>query len=391
MEVSILQDHLAPNGTADGVTLYKNVSTDTICYKNKRGVILPLGSSGGTVFDNVIATGTTALDTSTTLSYGVNVFTTITSTNRAAKLPAAITGQIVIVVNNTTSALTLYPSMVGGSINGVVDGVATVPPDGKPYSFYCIKNPLPGAWTWSAPATNQYDSGIISVTLSSGSITPGNTNPYVSAYDNTYKNIIASTNTYAAGNGSKGAFNILGVPGTGSVANQSIYFQPTIPWNSITKIKVYTNASVASSYYIAVNGEIDLYEINSNPINMIANEQSVAAVYWNNDTNNVIPGTPINSGEIQPYIGAPGTYWGELIIPNSTMTSTNAPGNNISTSIIGAVDQGDIMYPYTNSSYIGQLVNRYYNCFMSFMIHPMKTTNYGSNQTFEFRFIIEHT
>jgi len=390
MKVETLANQKVPNGTNSEVTLFKDINRDIICFKNKNGVVIPLGG-GGVVYEGLTATGTSQATTKTTLNYGINVFTTITSTNYAARLPIANTGQVVTVVNNTSAALFLHPSMAGGSINNSVNGVATVPPDGKAYSFYCTKNPLPGAWTWSAPAVDQYDSGDISITLTSGSITPGNTNPFISAYNNTYKNIVAAPNTYAAGNGTKGSFQVLGIPGVGSVASQSLYFQPTTPWNSITKIKVYTNASVASSYFIAVNGEIDLYEINSNPINMVANGQSIAALYWNNDTNNVIPGTPINAGEIQPYIGAPGTYWGELIIPNSVWTSTNAPGNNISTSIIGAVDQGNILYPYSNPSYVGQLVNSYYNCFMSFMMQPMKNVNYGANKVFQFRFVIEHT
>ena len=384
MEVKILQDYLAPNGTADGVTLYKNVSTDTICYKNKRGVILPLGSSGGTVFDNVVATGTTALNTSTTLSYGVNVFTTITSTNRAAKLPAAITGQIVIVVNNTTSALTLYPSMVGGSINGVVDGVATVPPDGKPYSFYCIKNPLPGAWTWSAPATSQFDSGVISIAVSSGTGFNGN-NPFITAYDNTIKTILSGFTSFNAGYNGKNKGLFLG----SASSPDAIYFKPPTSWNSITKIKVYTNAAASSRVNLLANGEIDAYDISTNDV--VNNGASVGgAPVFNMFLNTVIPGTAINAGQIQPYIGAPGTYWGEYTIPNPVLgTSNNSP---FTSSVIGDQDFGNSIFTGSSpSQYVGQLVNNFYSCYLSFQMQPMWNANYGSNQTFEFRFIIEHT
>ena len=273
MEVKILQDYLAPNGTPEGVTLYKNVSTDTICYKNKRGVILPLGSSGGTVFDNVVATGTTALNTSTTLSYGVNVFTTITSTNRAAKLPAAITGQIVIVVNNTTSALTLYPSMVGGSINGVVDGVATVPPDGKPYSFYCIKNPLPGAWTWSAPATSQIVLAEISISHTQGAASGG--------YGYTTANLGATIGAvYNAGN----------ISLTGNWLSENV---PT----SLVKMKTYTNilASDLSSNSVMDDITVELYQTTKNSATSVKFAQEVQQ-YFNGDSPNLfVNGGALNS------------------------------------------------------------------------------------------------
>jgi len=157
MKVETLANQNVPNGTSSEVTLFKDVSKDIICFKNKDGVIIPLGG-GGMVYEGLTATGTSQATTKTTLNYGINVFTTITPTNFCARLPIANTGQVVTVVNNTSSALSLHPSMAGGSINNTVNGIATVPPDGKAYSFYCIKNPLPGAWTWSPPAVAQFES-----------------------------------------------------------------------------------------------------------------------------------------------------------------------------------------------------------------------------------------
>ena len=273
MEVKILQDYIAPNGTSEGVTLYKNVSTDTISYKNRNGVILPLGSSGGTVFDSVVATGTTLSNTKTTLSYGVNVFTTITSTNRAAKLPAAITGQIVIVVNNTTSALTLYPSMVGGSINGVVDGVATVPPDGKPYSFYCIKNPLPGAWTWSAPATSQIVLAEISISHTQGVASGG--------YGYTTANLgVGIGSVYNAGN----------ISLTGNWLSENV---PT----SLIKMKTYTNilASDLASTSVMDDISVELYQTAKDSSTSVKFAQEVRQYFNGSSLNLSVNGGALNS------------------------------------------------------------------------------------------------
>jgi len=196
MDIQELQDYLAPNGSDSQVTLYKSSTSDTLCFKNKRGIIIPVGSGGGVVNKNMSATGTTAANTKTILTYGVNVFTSITNTARAAKLPTAVTGQSVIVVNNSSATLTLYPSTTGGKINGVIDGSAIIPPDGKSYTFYCIENPLPGEWTWDAPAIGQFDSGNISMTVT-GTGNAGN--PTISAYDNTVKNIVTGYNNSNVG------------------------------------------------------------------------------------------------------------------------------------------------------------------------------------------------
>lgn len=108
------------------------------------------------VSKNLSATSTTFAGTLTVLSYGVNVFTTVTSTNYAAKLPQPTTGKSVFVTNNGAVALSLFPSNIGGQINNLpLNQPAIIPADGKLYQFICIENPLPGAWTWSAPATGQ--------------------------------------------------------------------------------------------------------------------------------------------------------------------------------------------------------------------------------------------
>jgi hypothetical protein len=383
MVVNTLANQNVPNGTNSEVTLFKDISKDIICFKNKDGVVIPVGG-GGVVYDGLVATGTSQATTKTTLNYGINVFSTITNTNYAARLPIANTGQVVTVVNNTNSALALHPSMNGGSINNTLNGIASVPPDGKSYSFYCIKNPLPGAWTWSAPAIGQFESDTITMTVSSGT-GGGGTNPYFSAYNNIVKSLINSPTTYAAGQDGKFKPPVLGIPN----GNNPIYFRPDIPWGTITKIKVYTNSTTPSKYYLAANGECSYYDISTN--DYIQNGPSVAAGFtWDTATNNVVAGTPISAGFIQPYVGAPGTYWGEVSFPNPVMASNN--GANFTSSVIGNEDLGN--EPFTGTfpaQYIGQLINNFYSCFLSFQMQPMFGVAYGANQAFQVKFIIEHT
>jgi hypothetical protein len=383
MQVETIQDHLVPNGTPSEVTLFKSAQTDTICFKNSRGVVLPVGSGGGNVFKGLVATGTNANNTKTVLNYGINVFTTITNTNYSAKLPIAITGQTVIVVNNTASALKLYPSMEGGAINNIQNNPVIIPPDGISYSFHCIQNPLPGAWTWNPPATAQFDSGNISISISSGTGF-GGFNPFISAYDNVVKNVLSGITSFNAGYNGKNKGLIQGSPSS----PDTIYFKPATSWGSVTKIKVYTNATAASYMNLIANGEIDFYDTATGDI--INNGPSVGgALAWNVNIANVIPGTPVG-GIIQPFVGAPGTCWGEYVLPSSILsTANNTP---FTSSVIGDQDFGDQLFTGTfPPEYVGQLVNNFYSCYLSFQMQPMYAVAYGANQTFQFRFIIEHT
>jgi len=78
------------------------------------------------------------------------------SANIACRLSVAQKGFSTKIINESDRNILVYPSAVGGSINGLIDMAATLPPDATPYIFECIANPLPGAWTYTAPATNQY-------------------------------------------------------------------------------------------------------------------------------------------------------------------------------------------------------------------------------------------
>ena len=114
------------------------------------------------VNDNLVLEGTTDASTSQAI-YGINVITTATTSDLATRLPIPKTGRQTVFINNSTMPILVFPSVVGGEINGVVNGSASIPNDSKPYTFYCIENPLPGAWVWSAPAVGQIQVPTIEV------------------------------------------------------------------------------------------------------------------------------------------------------------------------------------------------------------------------------------
>ena len=136
--------------------------------KNIYGVLQNLGGSSTLeVNDNLVLEGTTNASTSQAI-YGINVITTSTTSDLATRLPDAKTGRSVVFINNSLLPILVFPSVVGGEINGVVDGQAEIPNDGRAYTFYCTENPLPGAWTWSPPATNQIEYQEMSINHTNG-------------------------------------------------------------------------------------------------------------------------------------------------------------------------------------------------------------------------------
>ena len=71
--------------------------------------------------DNLVLEGTTNASTSQSI-YGVNIITTATFSDKATRLPAPKTGKQTVFINNSLIPILVFPSVVGGEINGVVDG-----------------------------------------------------------------------------------------------------------------------------------------------------------------------------------------------------------------------------------------------------------------------------
>lgn len=152
-------------------------------YKNKKSDLLnslsPIysiediaaASGGGELtVETLTLQGTTAATTSQAI-YGINLINTATVSNLATRLPNPTTGKETTFVNNSSMSVLVFPSVAGGKINGVVDGYASIPNDGMPYTFSCVQNPLPGAWVWSPPATAQHQFPTISVAHTNGTET----------------------------------------------------------------------------------------------------------------------------------------------------------------------------------------------------------------------------
>lgn len=256
------------------------------------------------VNNDVVLSGTNAATTSTYLSYGVNNVTTASATAYAVRLPyPPQKGKQVIVVNTSAMPIAVYPSINGGSINNLYSGASMVPNDGNSYTFYCYENPLPGGWTWTPPATNQYDSGEIIMTQAT-------TAGFLSAYNNATINYNSTTSvsTSTANDGVNKA-PIL------SVASDGIYFKPATPWNSITKIKVYTNnKDNASSVSVKLSSQISYYNTSTGVVTGYGTGLATD-ILSTSSINSVVPGTfvPVTTDR-SAFAGSDGSLYKEFTV-----------------------------------------------------------------------------
>jgi hypothetical protein len=105
----------------------------------------------------------TDINSTAYLNYGLTHISSVPTVNDyACHLPnPPIQGRQVTIVNTCGIDIVVFPSLPGGTINGITNGSFTVPSNGQAYTFFCYENPAPGAWTISAPATAQVTSGVI--------------------------------------------------------------------------------------------------------------------------------------------------------------------------------------------------------------------------------------
>jgi hypothetical protein len=313
--------------------------------------MLDFASAGQTqVFDGLVANNTTSA-TTLILDYGVNIIDTSSVTDYAAKLPQPVTGKRVIVVNKSSLPISLFPSNVGGQINNYpVDTPAIVPPDGKAYDFVCVENPLPGAWVWSPPATNQYDSGDIAFTTTTDSFTS-----YICAASLSGTTYAEERTSLFSGTGF--AFNGLNSPQITQTtpaampnSNYQAVFKPATPWNAITKIKVYSN--------IVPNlGDTPTFTLTANSL---YNNYVAGTTTWISDgigggsspflinpvllTNVRAYTGPAPSPGITTNIGDPGTVWGELVLTPSMFYYGTTPLSFVGDQFISTDGVEDIWF-----------------------------------------------
>jgi len=332
-----------------------------------------------TINDTVVMTGTTAATTSTFLVFGYNVISNATATNYAARLPnPPKKGMSTTVINTSGVPIVIYPSVTGGSINGVVNGAALVPADGKPYVFFCYENPLPGAWTWTPPAINQYDSGDITVT------TQGSSNA-ITMVNPTFFN--RSVGLSSSGGGALDPLFMKDVAGANGLQSMA---KPSIIWNSITKVKVYTNILTlnvtsggvglyAGGNYSIVNNltgvETGISTVNSNPYV----SDATASATWQ-----TVAGTP-SAGAYSANIGDAGTKYIELPVgffsPFGTFSVNTTPTLNNTSSSFGSAFLGTEVETSTGISY-----NKWFSQYFWLYIIPRGTA--GGN--LKVRFFIEY-
>ncbi len=247
-------------------------SDQVLCYigNTNEPVYLPISvlkqqTEQQVISEDIVANGVDG-NTTAKLIYGVNVVTTASGTDYAIRLPyPPIKGRTVTIINTSGVPIVIYPSIVGGSINGVVNGTATVPPDSNAYTFTCWENPLPGAWSWTPPATRQWDSGEILWTDALGTHdSPNNFTNHISFVSNLIKTQgdLSTSNYYDGANRPFIEFIQYNPP---SVPLGDALFKPSTVWNQITKVKVYTNLykSTASGFRLPSEGQIMYYEPNT--------------------------------------------------------------------------------------------------------------------------------
>jgi hypothetical protein len=285
-----------------------NVQGDTTLKTIIDGIL-----SDSTTFEineDIVMTGNTATTTTTYMQYAYNVVTEASSSNFAARLPyPPVKGKSVVVINISGYPIVIYPSVEGGSINGVVNGSALIPSDGKAYTFFCYENPLPGAWSWTPPATNQYDSGEISVNSTSGGVLAIN-GP---------ANYIDGSGFYVSTGWS---FNGLNQPLVSTAVLQggfpAAFFKPSTPWNQITKIKVYTNlSSVNSGIQFAMQQSSNYNNYNITTGAFVSSSSSSATIfddYYAIDS--IVSGATLGLNDLTPNIGDAGTVYREVSFAN---------------------------------------------------------------------------
>ena len=306
--------------------------------------MLDFASAGQTqVFDGLVANNTTMENTTLVLQYGVNIVITATPTNFACRLPIPVTGKRITVVNNSLMQIFLFPDYnegVAGRINnGAVGAPAIIPPDGKAYDFICVENPLPGAWVWSPPAINQYDSGDITGTTTLATNT-------IFAIQTGLSNVTNAPQIDSLVIGGSPSVNtpISPLGYYYLLRPNDAYFKPIgvgNNWSSITKVKVYTNISSdlggadAPEFTIPVAYGTNKYILGSDPTdinNYLATNPGGGFGYLQAELTQVVPGVVPAPG-VTANVGDDGTLYGiftlgvDYIFPQ--------PGSGVTSSFVG--------------------------------------------------------
>mgnify|MGYP000424215788 CR=1 FL=1 len=271
-------------------------------------------------------------NTTASLNFGLNLIDYAASQDYCVKLPQPVTGKSVIVVNKSGIDIKVFPSNIGGDINGNINGFAVVPSNGTSYVFNCYENPLPGGWSvLSTSGTTQ----ILISEVISGSIS-AKTYP-AAGWENTKPNFVFINNTLkASGSAFAGIppqFNFL-VPTTDpqyQVGDSSVYNNPYInsrqfptdSWRRINSVTLITNLTGSITVTSQIQWNMSLgfdthFYFASNPAlryiggfwDNNTGSPNVDPVYTNWKTNIQIPWATANDGNgypLQTGYGGSGT------------------------------------------------------------------------------------
>jgi len=276
----------------------------------------------------------------------------------------------------------------------------------KPY-----KNP--NNWPIST-SYGQYDSGVMSLSIDSGTGGHG-FNPVVVAANQANYGVIEGFFTTSLFYNGKNLPAIQRTPGfvVGGYNPDEwaiIAFRPETPWLAIRKIKVYTNIissnnsgtqvrlqGMAGYNYYNINYDLDDDPETSNVGEFVTNGAGTVHTLMDFQLNNTVTGTA-SAGTASIYtsanIGDPGTIWGEKVAfsDNNSNVSLNSDNIQLEGTLIGNKSLGIVPYPYSGSWRIPQNtpVEKYYSSYISFQMWPLSYTNYGNIPDLKFRFVIEY-
>jgi len=274
----------------------------------------------------------TELGETKNLNFGINIIDISAIGDKEIRLPyPPVKGKSLTIINNSGYVVSVYPSVVGGSINGVVNGVAQIPSDGNPYLFTCWENPLPGAWTWTPPASGQYDSGIVTfdTTIETGVVS------FIDA---------ANYGEGVGFNVSSGwAYDIYSKPQIKAALSGSDYYvnyRPSPNWNAMTKLKVYSNIRSiegANCQFLLKFAKRKNYYVSGSSTFKNADAGSTGEFFSYHTLDLAVPGTA--SGRLSTNIGDDGTAYAivdlsTLVAPDETFVGAKNIGSIISGGVL---------------------------------------------------------
>lgn len=113
----------------------------------------------------VAANGTT-ISAATQLTGGISLVSSADASNIAVKLPSALLGTSVKIINTSSRPIKVFPYSATDSVLGLSAGTAyTIPDDGLMYDFICVQNPSVGVWSVTTPSSNNSVRRSVSVSL----------------------------------------------------------------------------------------------------------------------------------------------------------------------------------------------------------------------------------